>query len=237
MKTIITLILVLLTIPFNANAQWVDYGSKISTSDNVGIGVASTIAKLHVVTQEDAVAWPVVFNNTRNSSTVSGYGVGIKLKQSWNHETWKWGGIASIQEGQWANNSGLAFYANETEHMRINHNSNVGIGTIKPDSKLTVAGKIHARGVKVTINAGADFVFDKNYDLPSLTEVEKFVIQNKHLPEIASEKEMQKNGLQLGDISIKLLQKIEELTLYTIQQQKEITALKVMVAQLIANKK
>ncbi len=100
----------------------------------------------------------------------------------------------------------------------------VGIGTTSPDSKLTVAGNIHAQEVKVTINAGADFVFNEDYKLPSLNEVERFVKEHKHLPEIASEKEMQDTGLYLADMNIKLLQKIEELTLYTIDQEKKIEA-------------
>lgn len=106
--------------------------------------------------------------------------------------------------------------------MTFVNTGNVGIGTTNPDSKLTVAGNIHSREVKVTINAGADFVFEKEYNLPTLESIEKFVKQNKHLPEIASEKEMKENGLLLGEMNIKLLQKIEELTLYTIQQQQEI---------------
>ena len=99
---------------------------------------------------------------------------------------------------------------------------NVGIGTTNPTSKLTVAGNINSREVKVTVDAGADFVFEKDYALPSLQEVEKFVTENKHLPEIASAKEMQKEGINLSEMNIKLLQKIEELTLYVIEQNKKI---------------
>lgn len=99
---------------------------------------------------------------------------------------------------------------------------NVGIGTINPDSKLTVAGNIHAREVKVTVTAGADFVFADDYALPDLKAVEAYVKENKHLPEIASAAEMEANGLLLAEMNIKLLQKVEELTLYTIQQEKEL---------------
>ena len=101
-------------------------------------------------------------------------------------------------------------------------NGNVGIGTTNPTSKLTVAGNIAAREVKVTVDAGADFVFEKDYSLQSLESVDKFIKENKHLPEIASAEEMKKDGINLSEMNIKLLQKIEELTLYSIQQNKKI---------------
>ncbi len=99
---------------------------------------------------------------------------------------------------------------------------NVGIGTTNPTSKLTVAGTIASREVKVTVDAGADFVFENDYILPSLDSVANFIKVNKHLPEIASAKEMKENGMNLSEMNIKLLQKIEELTLYVIQQQKKV---------------
>ena len=110
--------------------------------------------------------------------------------------------------------------------MIINNNGQVGIGTTTPDATLTVAGDIHAQKVRVTVNAGADFVFKENYQLPSLEETETFVREHQHLPGIPSEKEMQEEGLELAEMNIRLLQKVEELTLYTIQQEKEIQALK-----------
>ena len=102
----------------------------------------------------------------------------------------------------------------------VSNNGNVGIGTANPTSKLTVVGNINSREVKVTVDAGADFVFENNYNLPSLDTVDKYIKENKHLPEIASADEMKKDGINLSEMNIKLLQKIEELTLYTIEQQK-----------------
>jgi 2-methylisocitrate lyase-like PEP mutase family enzyme len=87
---------------------------------------------------------------------------------------------------------------------------------------LTVAGKIGAREIKVSTNAGADFVFEPSYKLSDLTELEKFVKTNKHLPEIPTAKEMVENGVNLGELNIKLLQKVEELTLHLIEKEKQL---------------
>lgn len=108
----------------------------------------------------------------------------------------------------------------------VYNSGNVGVGTSTPGSKLTVAGNIAAREVKVTVDAGADFVFENDYKLPSLESVEEFIIKNNHLPGIASAEEMQQDGINLSIMNIKLLQKIEELTLYSIKQSKEIQMLK-----------
>lgn len=103
---------------------------------------------------------------------------------------------------------------------------NVGIGTAKPSEKLSVNGNIVARKVTVTNNGWADFVFDNDYQLRSLQQVEKYIQQHKHLPDVPSAKNVLQNGLDLGSSQAVLLQKIEELTLYSIQQDKEITQLK-----------
>ncbi len=120
--------------------------------------------------------------------------------------------------------------------LRINSEGNVGIGTTNPTAKLTVAGDIRAREIKVEANAGADFVFAEDYRLRSLPEVEQFITENKHLPDIAPANEMIEKGIDMGEMQIKLLQKIEELTLYVINlkkeneaQQKEIEILKTKV--------
>lgn len=97
------------------------------------------------------------------------------------------------------------------------------------DYKLFVKDGIRTEQVKVDIaasNGWADYVFKKDYKLRSLAEIEKFISENGHLPEVPSEKEAIENGVELKAMNILLLKKIEELTLYTIDQQKEIDNLK-----------
>lgn len=119
-------------------------------------------------------------------------------------------------------------------------NGNVGIGTENPKYKLDVAGTIRAKEVKIEINTGADFVFSEEYNLKPLSEVETFVKENQHLPEIPSERQMQEDGLSVNEFQIKLLQKIEELTLYVIEQDKKNRILEIELESLrkqVSNKR
>jgi hypothetical protein len=120
----------------------------------------------------------------------------------------------------------LAFATGNSEAMRITANSYVGIGTTNPTYKLDVLGTIRAKEVLVNLDGGADFVFEKGYKLLPIEHVASYVQENKHLPDIPSANEMVKNGVSMGDMQVKLLQKVEELTLYVIEQQKEINQLK-----------
>lgn len=109
-------------------------------------------------------------------------------------------------------------------------NGNVGIGTSSfidgaDTYRLSVDGKIRAHGVKV-YTTWADYVFKDDYILKPLEEVEEFIKQNGHLPNVPSEAEVLENGIELGAMNAKLLEKIEELTLYLIEQQKEMKQLK-----------
>jgi len=102
-----------------------------------------------------------------------------------------------------------------------NVNGNVGIGTTNPTNKLSVNGTIQAK--EVIVNTGwSDFVFDKGYKLMSLAELEKFINKNKHLPNISSAADVEKNGLSLGNSNAKLLQTIEEQMLYIIDINKRL---------------
>ncbi|MFV0268591.1 MAG: LamG-like jellyroll fold domain-containing protein, partial [Draconibacterium sp.] len=102
-------------------------------------------------------------------------------------------------------------------------NGKVGIGTSQPDQALTVAGNIHAEEVVVETNIPApDYVFDENYPLRTVRELEAFLKTYSHLPDIPSAKEMETNGINLSELNLMLLKRIEELTLYLIDQEKRI---------------
>ncbi|WP_298737882.1 hypothetical protein [uncultured Chitinophaga sp.] len=106
--------------------------------------------------------------------------------------------------------------------LYVRGDGNVGIGTLSPQAKLAVNGDIFSKRVKVIQTGWPDFVFRQDYLLPSLQQVEKYIIHNGHLPDIPAATEVEKDGLDLGEMNKKLLQKIEELTLYVIDQQKQL---------------
>ncbi|MES2275317.1 MAG: hypothetical protein V4592_04795 [Bacteroidota bacterium] len=171
------------------------------TAGNVGIGTTSPGAKLHVNGDELRLSYG------SNWGTLNIYRSGI---------------------GNWfqtADNTSNSFSIgfNAYKFFNINTSGNIGIGTTAPDEKLTVYGKIHSQEVKVDLSIpGPDYVFEPTYKLPTLSEIKTFVDKNHHLPEIPSAAEMAKNGLDLGDMNTRLLKKVEELTLYLIEQQKQI---------------
>jgi len=108
---------------------------------------------------------------------------------------------------------------------------NVGIGTNTPQSKLTVNGTITAKEIKVE-SGWSDFVFEETCDLPSLNSVESYIKRNGHLPDIPSANEVEQQGLSVSEMLAKQMQKIEEMTLYLIQQKKENDRLKERVVML-----
>lgn len=120
--------------------------------------------------------------------------------------------------------------------MSISNSGNVGIGTISPEYKLDVSGTIRAKEVKVDLK-GADFVFEDDYDLIAINELEKFIDINKHLPEMKAASEMEENGTELGELNSKLLRKIEEMTLYIIDLNKQIESLHKQNEELLKLKK
>lgn len=114
-------------------------------------------------------------------------------------------------------------YGGEHNYFR----DRVGIGRINKSGKYNLEVKGGIRTDEVVVESTwADFVFEQGYKLPTLKEVESYILKHGHLSEIPSAKEVQENGVKVAETMTKLLQKIEELTLYTIEQQKQIDVLK-----------
>lgn len=112
-----------------------------------------------------------------------------------------------------------------TEHLRITFDGKIGIGTATPREKLSVNGHIRAREIKVEASPWPDYIFEEDYPLMTLSDLEQYISKNKHLPNIPSASEVSKDGISLGKMNARLLQKIEELTLYLIEQDKRIEML------------
>lgn len=131
----------------------------------------------------------------------------------------------------------LSFYTSTgsavaIERMTIKSDGSIGIGTSTPDEKLTVNGVIHSKEVKVNLNVPApDYVFEPDYKLTPLDELKVYLDKNRHLPEIPSATQMEKDGINLSDMNVKLLKKIEELTLYLIEQQQSNKELRIKLTE------
>ncbi|MES2275706.1 MAG: hypothetical protein V4592_06775 [Bacteroidota bacterium] len=112
-----------------------------------------------------------------------------------------------------------------TEQMRILGNGYVGIGTSTPHEALSVNGTIRSKEVKVEAANWPDYVFKPTYALPSLSWVKAYIDQYQHLPDVPSAQQVAKEGLELGEMNKLLMKKLEELTLYLIQQEQDIREL------------
>jgi len=146
-----------------------------------------------------------------------------------------WGmNVSYIESDTAIYNGQIAFMVNHTPvaipavYIRSTDWKGAGIWAklVHSNGNHVIDGKLTVKGVEVKIDTGADFVFEPDYNLKPLSELESFLKENKHLPEIPSEKQMVENGLNVNEMQIKLLQKIEELTLYVIKLEKEIKTLK-----------
>ncbi|MEQ9263616.1 MAG: hypothetical protein RLN81_00220 [Balneolaceae bacterium] len=197
------------------------YGDSYFAGGNVGIGNTAPSNKLHIVDNTNAEV-VLVESSTGSSqltlrSTATG---GID---------WR---MMSTADGASLGGGKFSIYGNAEHRFVLDQNGNVGIGTTTPGNELEVNGTIRSKEVIVETTNWPDYVFEEDYDLPTLSEIEAFIKANKHLPEVPSAKEMEANGISLGEMNILLLKKIEELTLHTIGQERALENKKQMIDQL-----
>lgn len=220
-----------------ANGTWCKFfnNKMLSIDGNVGIGTSTPNGNLEIASSTGGVL--TISTNTRNGSNAApllptidflGFANGNKARITATEETAEtYSSKFSILVNDGKNKTSLV------ERFTISNNGCVGIGTTTPDALLTVNGVIHAKEVRVDVTGPlADYVFHPSYNLMPLTEVEQYVKTNSHLPEIPSAAEVSKNGINMGEMQNKLLQKIEELTLYVIEQNKTIVELQNKVSKL-----
>jgi len=230
-----------------------------SVNGNVGIGTMNPQTGLHLYGQTLRVSSTSPSAYLMQGFTNGGTNddLGLALHDGANSNSpylWiakagsSWGGPADKMVIASSKNAGttkdLWIYANDNlapsaPNLLIQANTgNVGVGTNNPGSyKLAVEGKLGARKVVVTqTSPWPDYVFYSSYKLPTLREVEDYIKQHKHLPDVPSAREVEKNGLDVGENQAILLKKMEELTLYVIDQQKQITDLKSTVDSLTKRK-
>ena len=194
---------------------------------NVGIGVGKPTFKLDVDGNVQINSKIGISLNDTLSPSHPSYGVYKSLSNysmSWVTDSWTSSG-PTLWQSAWG---GMKFFTGGTPRLSITNSGQVGIGTtnITTDALLTVNGTILAKEVKISLDGLADYVFKPTYKLMPLHEVEQYVNTNSHLPEMPSATEVKDKGMNMGEMQNKLLQKVEELTLYVIEQQKQIEELK-----------
>jgi hypothetical protein len=188
---------------------------------NVGIGTTSPDGKLHlkggIAIQNPELNYDTHGNAGERAGIIFGTNHAKKNSMFWISPDANIGNRLNIGTGSGYNDTGSL--------LTIENIGNVGIGTTTPRAKLDVAGTIRATEIKVEAQT-ADFVFEDNYPLRTLDEVEAFIKENGHLPDFCSAKEMKSSGVNLAEMNKLLLQKIEELTLYAIERDKEVRKMK-----------
>lgn len=205
----------------------------IDGSGNVGIGTINPVRKLHI--------------NNGTSGRTPNTNSSVFIEKNGNNylelATPDTGERGVMFSNPTDGNSGGIYYFNKDMYFNTNTNDrrmtilangNVGIGTTTPDNKLDVLGIIRANEVLVE-TGWADYVFEPQFKLKSLQEVENFIKVNKHLPDVLSASIIQEKGLPVAKITTMMMQKIEELTLYMIEQDKRIKELEKQISTVKSN--
>jgi len=240
-----------------SQAQWAANGTHIynTNTGNVGIGTGTSFTpteKFHINNGTNTAG--MMFESSYTGTTMKALGY-IRMKNTatgdmYNMVLRKNGTVHEMLQSCYDATNGLwrefiyYNYGTRKYEMRngvadaeflnsgkilFSNSGNVGIGTTNPTEKLSVNGNIKCKQVEVSLNGWSDFVFENDYSLMPLAELDQFIKVQKHLPGVPSAEEVLTNGNNLGEMDAILLQKIEELTLYVIELKKENESLKKLI--------
>ncbi|WP_320052043.1 hypothetical protein [uncultured Acetobacteroides sp.] len=199
----------------------------ILTNGFVGIGTSSPNSMLHIKTPNYTTKG-IIIESDNAKLEYGNHAITLSSKPTWSNVPYiEWNNPQGLRQAYLGWDPSVFNLTLENGYNFSINGGNVLIGKptqVNPAYKLNVAGKVRAD--EITVNtSGADFVFENGYNLRPLTEVEAYVKENKHLPDVAPAAEMQNNGVSIGEMNTKLLQKVEELTLYLIDKDKKIKEL------------
>jgi hypothetical protein len=199
---------------------------KLYINGRVGIGTTSPVNTFQVQHATTNYETSLTLKNTANHIAAR---VGITLENDYGNQTVIYKQASGNSDANdliiYSASGDTRLFTSGTERLRINNAGNIGIGTETPREKLSVNGKIRAQEIKVEATNWPDYVFAKDYSIPTLAETEKHISEKGHLPGIPSAEEVKNNGIDLGEMNAKLLQKIEELTLHLIEKDKQLNQL------------
>ncbi|MEO6728527.1 MAG: hypothetical protein ABIM99_01260 [Candidatus Dojkabacteria bacterium] len=225
---------------FATAGQWSSTGSTIYYNDgNLGIGTSSPSEPLTINNSSnigtaligDGVGSIWIQGNTYSGDGYGNIGYNAYLNSGWkrktvNKESWVMGFLS--------NSGGTGSVGNGI--FRISHaaaQSTTAISNLEPMFEVSANGTTFAKAFVVeATNYWPDYVFNNDYKLMPLNELSDYINQNKHLPYVPSQEDITKNGQDLGEVQKIQMQKIEELTLYTIQQDKKINDLELRLEKL-----
>jgi hypothetical protein len=221
------LIIVLVSTCFLFFSSGISAQNTFPSTGNVGIGTITPAALLDIADSEPEKLSVVLARLASTTDTGSGTWLGVRkgltnssVAKSFSLEYWQSGNLntaINFHRGNSVTGGFMTFSAgNGIERMRIDPDGNVGIGTTAPGTKLAVNGDISAKRIKITTSGRPDYVFDTSYKLMPLHQLEQYVHQEKHLPEIPAAATVEKEGLDVGEMQKLLLKKVEEMTLHLI---------------------
>ena len=229
---LIAVVVLFSTIQLNAQ-QWTLSGTNIYNNNSGYVGIGTSNAPTNLLEVNRNMTGPqIIIHNLGGNG-----GAGFTMIDDKYNATWKFkavtGGGFKIRDNSNTMDVLVMEPNSAANAIYIQTGGNVGIGTSSPSSKLSVNGKIGCKEVEVTLTGWSDFVFAEDYQLRTLEEVEAYIKENNHLPDVPSEKEVLENGVNVGEMNSTLLRKIEELTLYMIELKKENEQMKAQIEVLM----